>query len=192
MMELDGAYEGSFKYNVDLFEPETIDRVAQSFTTLLRSIARDPGQAVQDLDLLSEADRAWLARRQVTPPALPAAECVHVRFERQAAATPDATALVFEDHTLTYRELDDRANRLAHHLQARGVGPEALVGLCVERSLEMVIGILAILKAGGAYLPLDPSLPRDRLAFIVEDSAAQVHPHPLGLAPTSSRAPAPS
>ena len=95
-------------------------------------------------------------------------------FAAQAAATPDAVAAVCEGNTLSYRELDARANRLAHHLRALGVGPEVVVGLCVERSLEMLIGLIAILKAGGAYLPLDPGYPRERLAFMLSDAGAPV------------------
>ena len=95
-------------------------------------------------------------------------------FAAQVARTPDAVAVVFEDQSLTYGELDARANQLAHHLRALGVGPETVVGLCVERSPEMLIGLIGILKAGGAYLPLDPSYPHERLAFMLEDAAAPV------------------
>ena len=95
-------------------------------------------------------------------------------FAAQVARTPDAVAVVFEDAALTYGELDARANQLAHHLRALGVGPEVVVGLCVERSLEMLVGLLGILKAGGAYLPLDPDYPHERLAFMLEDAGAPV------------------
>src|ERR1700687_3408575 len=95
-------------------------------------------------------------------------------FERQAQRTSEAVAVVFEDMSLTYGELDRRANQLAHHLRGLGVGPEVIVGLCVERSLEMLIGLIGILKAGGAYLPLDPSYPPERLAFMLSDARAPV------------------
>ena len=95
-------------------------------------------------------------------------------FAAQAARTPDATAVIFEDRVLTYAALDAHANRLAHHLQSLGVGPETMVGLCVERSPEMVVGLLGILKAGGAYLPLDPNYPRERLAFMLADAGCPV------------------
>ena len=98
--------------------------------------------------------------------------CLHHLFEQQARQTPDGIALLFEQQQLTYRELNSRANQLAHFLQGLGVGPETLVGLCVERSVEMIVGILGILKAGGAYLPLDPAYPAERLAFLLEDSEA--------------------
>ena len=97
-------------------------------------------------------------------------QTIHERFERQAAATPDAIAVSFEGERLTYRELNERANRLAHQLRALGVGPEVLVGLSLDRGIDLVIGILGILKAGGAYLPLDPSYPRERLRFMIEDA----------------------
>jgi non-ribosomal peptide synthetase component F len=93
-------------------------------------------------------------------------------FEAQATKTPDAVAIVFEGQSLTYQQLEDRANQLAHYLQGQGVGPEMLVPICLERSLEMIIGIMGILKAGGAYVPLDPSYPRERLQYMLEDSAA--------------------
>jgi non-ribosomal peptide synthetase component F len=95
---------------------------------------------------------------------------IHQLFEAQAIATPDAIAVVFQEQQLTYGELNQKANQLAHHLQALGVKPEVLVGICVERSLEMIVGLLAILKSGGAYLPLDPAYPRERIAFMLEDA----------------------
>src|SRR6266850_8211266 len=100
--------------------------------------------------------------------------CIHELFEKQVERTPDAVAVVFENHELTYRELNSRANQLGHYLQARGVGPEVLVGICVERSLEMIVGLLGILKAGGAYVPLDPTYPKDRLAHMIVDSRMPV------------------
>src|SRR4029077_20769961 len=109
-----------------------------------------------------------------TAAAYPSERCLHDLFAAQAARTPDAVAVVYEDCCLSYGELDRRSNQLAHHLRALGVDPEVVVGLCVERSLEMVIGLLGILKAGGAYLPLDPSYPPERLAYMVADAAAPV------------------
>src|SRR4029077_12514349 len=109
-----------------------------------------------------------------TAAAYPSERCLHDLFAAQAARTPDAVAVVYEDRCLSYGELDRRSNQLAHHLRALGVDPEVVVGLCVERSLEMVIGLLGILKAGGAYLPLDPSYPPERLAYMVADAAAPV------------------
>ena len=111
--------------------------------------------------------------RVAGPPTLPEL------FAAQAARTPDAVAVVFEEQSLTYAQLDARANQLAHHLRGLGVGPETVVGLCVERSLEMVVGLLGILKAGGAYLPLDPAYPQERLAFMLEDARAPDPGHPV-------------
>ncbi|NER49684.1 MAG: AMP-binding protein, partial [Symploca sp. SIO1A3] len=104
----------------------------------------------------------------------PDSQCIHQLFESQVERTPDAVAVVFEEQQLTYQELNDRANQLAHYLQGLGVQPEVLVGLCIERSLDMVIAMLGILKAGGAYLPLDPAYPSDRLAYMLANSQASV------------------
>ena len=104
----------------------------------------------------------------------PHQRCLHELVAEQAARTPDALALIFQDHTLSYGALERRANQLAHYLRARGVGPDVVVGLCAERSIEMVVALLAILKAGGAYLPLDPTYPPDRLAYMLEDAKAPV------------------
>src|SRR5262249_1157102 len=104
----------------------------------------------------------------------PVDKCIHQLFEEQVERTPDAVAVAYEEQSLTYRELNSRANQLAHHLRAMGVGPEELVGICLERSIEMVVGLLGVLKAGGAYLPLDPAYPKDRLAFILEDARLSI------------------
>ena len=109
-----------------------------------------------------------------TDAAYPADRCVHELFAEQAARTPEAVALVFGEETLTYGQLDAGANQLAHHLQAHGVGPDTVVGLCLERSLEMVVGLLGILKAGGAYLPLDPDYPAERLGYMLADAGAKM------------------
>ena len=131
--------------------------------------------------------RAWNDTARAVPPAT-----LPELFAAQVARTPEAVAVVFEDQRLTYGELDARANQLAHHLRALGVGPEVVVGLCVERSPEMVVGLLGILKAGGAYLPLDPDYPRERLAFMLADAGAPVLRHPVGAARSAARARAPA
>lgn len=172
MIEAGGTFSGWLKYDTALFDAGTIERFGERFLTLLESIVAAPDTPIAKLDILAPAERTWLAERNRSAPDDLDLVPVHLGFERQVEHAPDAVALVFEEETLSYAELNVRANRLAHHLIARGVGPESLVALCVERSLDMVVGILGILKAGGAYLPLDPASPKERLAFIVEDSAA--------------------
>jgi len=162
-------------YDRDLFQAATIRRLLGQFRTLLEAIVADPGRRVGDLPLLTEAERHQaLVLWNQTSQAASQATCVHRLIEAQASRTPDAVAVVYEDRELTYRELDQRANQLAHHLRQRGVGPEVRVGLCVERSLDMVVGLLGILKAGGAYVPMDPAYPKERLAFMLADSRAPV------------------
>src|SRR5205814_7551701 len=126
------------------------------------------------LPLVTETERALLDRWNATEQAYPQDVCVHELFEQQAACQPQAIALVQGKTSLTYGELDRRANQLAHSLRQLGVGPEVLVGLCVERSLEMVVGLLGIFKAGGAYVPLDPASPKERLAFMLQDAHPQL------------------
>ncbi|RKH18898.1 amino acid adenylation domain-containing protein [Corallococcus sp. CA047B] len=163
--------KGSLEYNTDLFDAETVERLAGHYQTLLKGIVAEPEQSVSRLPLLTEAEHLQLVRTfNQTRTDFPREHCIHELFEAQAKKTPDAVAVVFEDQRLTYRELDQRANQLGHHLRSMGVGPEVLVGLCVERSLELVVGLLGILKAGGAYLPLDPNYPEERLAFMLEDT----------------------
>jgi amino acid adenylation domain-containing protein len=162
-----------FEYNTDLFDADTIRRMIGHFRTLLRGIVADPGLRLADLPLLADEERHQLVVAfNDTATDYPRDKTVHQLFEAQAALTPDSTALVFGEESLTYAELNARANRLAHRLLSLGVEPDTLVGLCVERSIEMVVGLLAVLKAGGAYLPLDPALPRERLAFMLEDTRA--------------------
>jgi len=167
--------KGGLRYNRDLFDAGTIEHMAAHFNVLLRAITAEPETPVQQLPLLTERERhQLLVEWNNTAADYPADKCLHQLFEKQVEHTPDATAVIFADQQLTYRELNAHANQLAHHLIAQGVGPDVLVGLCVERSIEMVVGLLGILKAGGAYVPLDPNYPAERLAFMLEDTQVQL------------------
>ncbi|MDM8531500.1 amino acid adenylation domain-containing protein [Anaerolineales bacterium HSG25] len=171
---------GLFEYNRDLFDPATITRMIGHLETLLTGIVANPDQKITHLPLLTEAERhQLLVEWNDTAVDYPRDTCIHQLFEEQVEKTPDATAVIMADSSdnspqLTYRELNQRANQLAYHLQGMGVGPETLVGICVERSLDMMIGLLGILKAGGAYLPLDPTYPAERLAFMISDANVPV------------------
>lgn len=178
-LELDDRQEegilGRFVYSTDLFEASTIARMVTHFETLLKGIAADPSQLLSALPLLTSPERQqMLVEWNATSAEYPREACIHQLVEAQVAKTPDGVALVFEDQVMTYGELDRRANQLAHHLRAFGVGPDVLVGLCLERSLDLVVGLIGILKAGGAYVPLDPHFPKDRLALMLQDSRASV------------------
>jgi amino acid adenylation domain-containing protein len=162
---------GSLEYSTDLFDAATITRMIGHFQTLLEGVVAHADRRLSDLPLLSEAERhQLLVEWNATAAEYPHEQCVHELFEAQATKTPEAIAVVHEEAQLTYAELNARANRLAHHLRTLGVKPDTLVGICVERSLEMIVGLLAILKAGGTYVPLDPSFPAERLAYMLEDS----------------------
>ena len=166
---------GWFEYNADLFDTATIERMAGHWQRLLEGIVEDPSLQLSALPLLTEAQSRQLAVEwNNTAAGYPLDVCIHQLFEAQVERTPDAVALVYEDTQLTYRELNRRANQLAHYLQQLGVKPEMLVGLCLERSLEMIVGLLGILKAGGAYVPLDPTYPPERLAFMLADARVSV------------------
>ena len=166
---------GQFEYSTDLFDAVTIRRMAGHFLTLLEGIAANPERRIEELPLLGEKERhQLLVEWNDTRADYPSDLCIHQLFEAQVDRTPDAIAVVLEDQKLTYRELNKRANQLAHYLQKLGVKPEVLVGICVERSLDTIVGILGILKAGGAYVPLDPAYPRERLAFTLEDAQISV------------------
>lgn len=162
-------------YNTALFDAETIQRWLSHYQTLLAGIAANPEEPVWALPLLTAAERRQLVVEwNATASDYPRDACIHDLFEAQARTTPNRPALVYEGTTLTYEVLNRRANRLAHDLRMRGVGPDVLVGLCMERSIEMVVGLLGILKAGGAYVPLDAGYPPDRLAFMLEDARVPV------------------
>ncbi len=166
---------GRLQYNTDLFDEATMARMLGHFQTLLEGVVADPDRYVADLPLITQAERRQLLFEwNETKRDYPKGKCLHQLFEKQAEQTPDSVAVVFEDQQLTYGDLNRRANRLAHYLMRLGVGPETPVGICVERSLEMIIGLLGILKAGGVYVPLDPSYPKQRLAFMLADTQAPV------------------
>ena len=173
--ERSGGLRASFNYDTDLFDEGTIRRMAGHYQRLLEGIVADPGQPISQLPILTEEERHQILEVwNDTARGYPADRCVHQLFEEQVGRTPEAVAVVFENQQLTYRELNARSNQLAHYLRDLGVGPEMLVGICLERSLEMVVGLLGILKAGGAYVPLDPEYPAERLTFLLRDSAAPV------------------
>jgi len=192
LWEREAGLDGALIYNCELFTAATITRMGGHFQTLLAAIVADPTQRIAELPLLTAPERHqilvdWTATQAATPD-----QCLHHLFEEQVARTPDAVAVIFAgdwrsgteeqevngqsaNHpSLTYRELNARANQLAHYLQVQGVGPETMVGICVDRSLEMVVGMLGILKAGGAYVPLDPAYPAERIAFIVAETQTPI------------------
>jgi amino acid adenylation domain-containing protein len=176
LTEVQGELRGEFEYSRELFEEETVRRLSEHYGELLRAIVSDEEQAIDRLPLLGAAEKAlllqgWEGRRQPNE-----VQRLHELFERQAERTPQALAVLSTQEgqgSWSYAELNDRANALAHHLIGLGVGREALVGVCMQRSMHTVVALLGIAKAGGAYLPLDPSYPEERLAFMLEDSAAR-------------------
>ncbi len=161
------------QYNTNLFDSGTICRRLAEFETLLTSIVANPAQTIATIPLLPEAELQLLDKWNQTTADYPNV-CLHQLFEAQVKRSPDAVAVVFEDRILTYQELDCKATQLAHYLQGMGVKPEVLVGICMERSPLMLIGMLGILKAGGAYLPLDPSYPTERISLILQDARVAV------------------
>jgi amino acid adenylation domain-containing protein len=166
---------GVWEYNTDLFDADTIERMMGHFVTLLEAIVANPQEGIDQLPILTAVEqKQLLIDWNDTRVDYPEDRCIHQLFEEQVVRTPDAVAVVFENEQLTYQQLNCRANQLAHYLQSKDVGTDVLVGLCLERSLEMIVGLLAILKAGGAYLPLDPEYPQERLQFMLEDAQVKV------------------
>ncbi|MBZ4412595.1 LLM class flavin-dependent oxidoreductase [Myxococcus sp. XM-1-1-1] len=175
LTETDASLGGVLKYRTDLFDAASIHRMVGHLETLLEGLVEDPERRLSELPLLTPEERrqvldTWNDTRSARTPA----SCLHELFEARVRASPESIALVAGAERLSYRELDARANRLAHRLRALGIGPEARVGLCVPRSADMVVGMLGILKAGGAYVPMDPTYPADRLAYMLGDSQAKV------------------
>ena len=154
--------KGIFEYNTDLFQASTIQRMVGHLQTLVSGVIANPDQSISTLPLLTVSEQHQLQIEwNETYLDYPDSKCIHQLFEEQVECHLDAIAVIFEEQQFTYRELNSKANQLAHYLRSIGVGSEVLVGICVERSLEMVVGLLGILKAGGAYVPLDPSYPKN-------------------------------
>ncbi|BAZ47499.1 amino acid adenylation [Nostoc sp. NIES-4103] len=175
LKEVPEGIESWFKYSTDLFDEATIARMMGHFQTLLEGIVANPQANISELPILTEAERHQvLVEWNDTKINYPLDKSIYQLFEEQVARTPNAIAVVFEHLQLTYQQLNSYANQLAHYLQQLGVKPDTLVGICVERSLEMVVGLLGILKAGGAYVPLDPDYPPERLAYMLEDSQVPI------------------
>ena len=171
----DDLINTEFHYDSNLFCANDIEGLTEQFHKLLESAVNNPEAAISELEILSDRTRhQLLVEFNQTQADYPQDKCIYHLFEEQAERTPNNIAVTFSDQKLTYRELNTRANQMAHYLQRLGVGKEVMVGICVERSLEMIVGILGILKAGGAYIPLDPNYPSERLAFILEDTKTPV------------------
>jgi amino acid adenylation domain-containing protein/thioester reductase-like protein len=169
LTETPTGLSGYFEYSTDLFTADTISRLAEHFQILLTEIATNPDQSLSDLPLSTPIEKQQFQTWNQTESEIPH-RCIHQLFEAQVERTPDAIAVEFNGQSLTYHQLNQRSNQVAHHLRKLGVKAETLVGLSLERSIEMLIGLLGILKAGGAYVPLDPTYPEERLAFMVEDA----------------------
>ena len=168
--EMDGL-KAEIEYNPDLFESATINRILGHFQTLLEGIVSNPGQRIGELSLLTEPEQHQLSVQwNDTQQDYPKDQCIHQLFEAQVEGGPDTVAVVFEDQQLSYRQLNERANRLARYLKRQGVGADVRVGICVARSLDLIVGILGIVKSGGAYVALDLSYPQERLEFVLADA----------------------
>lgn len=175
LTERSDSIQGKLSYNTDLFEATTIARMVEHFCRLAAGLAADPSRRILEISMLGESERNQiLADFNATARSYRSDVCIHNFFEKQVERSPEAIAVVCDRERLTYRELNSRANQVAHYLRGQGVGPEILVGICATRSIEMVVGVLGILKAGGAYVPLDPAYPKDRLAAILEDARAPI------------------
>lgn len=175
MHEEPDGFTGSIEFNTDLFEASTIQRMIGHWHTLLTGLIANPDLPIDVLPLMTQDEQHQiLVEWNATQAPFPQEYCAQHLFEQQVERTPDAVAVVYGNAQLTYRELNARANQLAHFLQTLGVGPDTLVGLCVDRSLEMVVGVLGILKAGGTYVPLTPNYPAERLAFMLEDTQVPI------------------
>ncbi|MCP4661481.1 MAG: AMP-binding protein, partial [bacterium] len=175
LVESGRELSGTLEYSSDLFDPTTVERLLGHFRTLLASLVADPDRRIWDLALMPSSERDQIVVEwNVTGLPYPESACLHQLVRAQVERTPDAEALIDGERRLSYRELDARANRLAHHLRGLGIGPEALVGISMARGWELVVAILGVLKAGGAYVPLDPVYPGERIAFMLEDAQAPV------------------
>ncbi len=174
LWESSEGLKGDFIYSTDLFDPTTIKRLIGNFQTLLREIVKNPNQSVSDLPILTATERhQLLVEWNQTKTLYPRDRNIQQLFEEQVEINPHAIAIIFKDQQLTYQQLNQKANQLARYLQRFGVKSEVLVGIYIDRSIEMIVGLLGILKAGGAYLPIDPSYPQERLDFTIKDAQLQ-------------------
>jgi amino acid adenylation domain-containing protein/thioester reductase-like protein len=172
---VDSGMCGIFEYSTDLFDSETIERMSKHFQNLLSDVVARPDGLISELSFIDPAERSLVEELfNAAEPAYSNDRLIHQLFEQQVERAPEAVAVVYEGHSLKYAELNAHANQVAHYLRDRGIGPDRLVGICVERSLEMVVGLIGILKAGGAYVPLDPSYPAERLQHMLSDAAPRV------------------
>ncbi|HKP86187.1 MAG TPA: condensation domain-containing protein, partial [Blastocatellia bacterium] len=175
MMESEEGLIGSLEYNTDLFKASTIEHMVCGFETLLESIVSGPDRRVDSLPMLTESEsRQLLVEWNQTGREYPREQCINQIFEQQVEHAPDAIAVMFADQRLTYREINERANQLSHHLLSLGAGPESLVAIYLERSVEMIVALLATAKAGAAYVPLDTTYPLERIAFVLEEIQAAI------------------
>src|SRR5262249_24323385 len=161
---------GWMAFNRDLFERATIQRMLKHFEKMLEEVATDPGVRISEIEFLSATERdQLLIEWNNTTSDSPSDKCIHQLFEEQAAKRPEAVAIADGDREITYQELNATANKLAHYLRQYGLSSDLRAGICIERSLDTIVGLLAILKAGGVYVPLDPDYPLERIAFMLED-----------------------
>jgi amino acid adenylation domain-containing protein len=175
LFEKPGGISGIFLYATDLFEPASIERLSANLRTLLEGIVAEPDRPIHELPLLSSAEtEKVLVAWNDTAAAYPREKLVHELFEEQVTRTPDAVAVEYQGQTLTFGELNRRANQLAHYLRSKGVGPDDRVALCMGRSVQQIVGLLGVLKAGGAYVPVDPSNPAERIDYVLNDSTPRV------------------
>lgn len=173
--EVNDELRGTLNYNTDLFDATTVSRMTRHLGTLLEVIVADPHQKISALSLMTEAEQRQMLRDwNQTTEDYPEGSTIHDLIETQARRIPDAVAVIFGDRSATYGELNERSAHLASHLRSKGVGPETLVGICLETSIEMMVAVIGVLKAGGGYVPMDPGFPKDRLAFMVGDARIQV------------------
>ena len=171
VVEEDSGLSCRFEYNTDLFDGLTIERLSVHFEQLLRGLVADPSSRISEVAMLTQAERIQqLVEWNDTSVDYPSERCIHELFEAQVKCNPDAVALVYAGSVLTYGELNARSNQLAHYLLGRGVVADGLVGICMDRSLEMVIGILGVLKSGSGYVPIDPGYPSSRIGYMLSDS----------------------
>ncbi|MHA6534827.1 AMP-binding protein, partial [Paenibacillus sp. BAC0078] len=174
-VEQEGRLYFDWEYSTALFKKETVERMGKHLAAIVEQIAETPDMRLEEIELAGEEEKRQLLETfNDTRTEYPKNKTIHELFKQQAERTPEATAIEFESGRMTYGELNAKANQLAHELRLRGVGSDRIVGIMAERSVKMVVGILAILKAGGAYLPIDPTYPAERIAYMLEDSGARL------------------